>query len=601
MIKLSDATAAHRNILIYLTTDGTTPATGLTFSGAEIQVQANGGAFANFAGTMTEIGNGLYVYQPTAGEIGTLGPFAVRVNKTGARVAVVAEQVVAFDPYDAAGLGLSRVDAATSTRAQPSDVPSAAAVAAAVAAPSAATIASAVGDLALSAHTTTGSLGKALGDASTAAATTATNLDAKISSRLAPTVAARTLDVSATGEAGMDLANVGSPTTTLNLSGVTIKTATDIATQIAALTIPTAAQNAIAVVDQNMLSHTSAGTVGECLANSKAAAAITTSNLDVAVSSRLAPTVAARTLDVSATGEAGIDWANIGSPTTSVGLSGTTVKTATDVATQATNIQSRLPTALDASGNMMAQVKGMDTDTVTAAAVKADAITEIQTGLATSAAVGSVQTDTTLLLARLSSTRAGLLDNLDVAISTRAAASDLVTLAAAIATIDSEIDALTTAVASVQSDTDDIQSQLATNLDAAVSTRAAASAVTSVQADTTSLLSRLTSTRATKLDFLDVAISSRAAQTTLASLAIAVGALPSADAITTAVWAFAHESGRTAKGVLARMDALMTGKATGLLGALARLYRADGTTIAWQAAQDVEAGTRDAATNLSGD
>jgi hypothetical protein len=40
----------------------------------------------------------------------------------------------------------------------------------------------------------------------------------------------------------------------------------------------------------------------------------------------LQPTVAARTLDVSATGEAGIDWANIGSPTTAVNLSGTSTK-----------------------------------------------------------------------------------------------------------------------------------------------------------------------------------------------------------------------------------------------------------------------------------
>jgi hypothetical protein len=44
---------------------------------------------------------------------------------------------------------------------------------------------------------------------------------------LQPTVAGRTLDVSAGGEAGIDLANVGSPTTTLNLSGTTIKAVTD--------------------------------------------------------------------------------------------------------------------------------------------------------------------------------------------------------------------------------------------------------------------------------------------------------------------------------------------------------------------------------------
>jgi len=46
-------------------------------------------------------------------------------------------------------------------------------------------------------------------------------------------------------------------------------------------------------------------------------------------SAALKPTVAGRTLDVSATGEAGMDWANVGSPTTSVTLSGTTVGTTT--------------------------------------------------------------------------------------------------------------------------------------------------------------------------------------------------------------------------------------------------------------------------------
>jgi len=46
---------------------------------------------------------------------------------------------------------------------------------------------------------------------------------------LKPTTAGRTLDVSATGEAGIDLANVGSPTTTLNLSGTTISTSQAVA------------------------------------------------------------------------------------------------------------------------------------------------------------------------------------------------------------------------------------------------------------------------------------------------------------------------------------------------------------------------------------
>lgn len=45
----------------------------------------------------------------------------------------------------------------------------------------------------------------------------------------------------------------------------------------------------------------------------------------------LKPTTAGRTLDVSAGGEAGLDWANIGSPTTAQTLSDTTVGTATTI------------------------------------------------------------------------------------------------------------------------------------------------------------------------------------------------------------------------------------------------------------------------------
>ena len=46
---------------------------------------------------------------------------------------------------------------------------------------------------------------------------------------LKPTTSGRTLDVSSGGEAGIDLANVGSPTATLNLSGTTISTSQTVA------------------------------------------------------------------------------------------------------------------------------------------------------------------------------------------------------------------------------------------------------------------------------------------------------------------------------------------------------------------------------------
>lgn len=98
---------------------------------------------------------------------------------------------------------------------------------------------------------------------------------------LYPTTLGRTLDVSTTGEAGIDFGNIGSPTTTVNLSGTTIKAVTDAttvgtinsgvitATSIAADAITAAKlaadvglEIADAVWDEAMSGHTTAGTYG---------------------------------------------------------------------------------------------------------------------------------------------------------------------------------------------------------------------------------------------------------------------------------------------------------------------------------------------------
>lgn len=116
----------------------------------------------------------------------------------------------------------------------------------------------------------------------------------------------------------------------------------------------------------------------------------------------LRPTTAGRTLDVSATGEAGVDWANVGSPTTTLNLSGTTVKTATDIETDTQDIQGRLPAALisgrmdsnlQAAANNVITSSVIATDAIGAAQIAADAIgsselatsavAEIQSGLST--------------------------------------------------------------------------------------------------------------------------------------------------------------------------------------------------------------------------
>lgn len=72
-------------------------------------------------------------------------------------------------------------------------------------------------------------------------------------------------------------------------------------------------------------------------------------------------------------------------------------------------------------------------------------------------------------------------------------------------------------------------------------------------------------------------------------------------AIAGAIWGYAHEAGRTAKGVLVRLDALMTGKMTGARSSIARFFRPDGTTEAIKATQNIAAGTRDAASTITGD
>lgn len=95
------------------------------------------------------------------------------------------------------------------------------------------------------------------------------------------------------------------------------------------------------------------------------------------------PTTTGRSILTAADGSVAPDWANVKSPTTTVNLSGTTVKTATDVETDTADIQTRLPAALS-SGRMDSSVGAMASDVITDTALANSAITEIQAGLADS-------------------------------------------------------------------------------------------------------------------------------------------------------------------------------------------------------------------------
>lgn len=88
----------------------------------------------------------------------------------------------------------------------------------------------------------------------------------------------------------------------------------------------------------------------------------------------LIPTTAGRTLDVSATGEAGVDWANVGSPTTSLALTGTTIATATNL--------TNAPTSGDFTATMktsLSTAAGSANPSVLSAGYVGDIATQAQT------------------------------------------------------------------------------------------------------------------------------------------------------------------------------------------------------------------------------
>lgn len=150
------------------------------------------------------------------------------------------------------------------------------------------------------------------------------------------------------------------------------------------------------------------------------------------------------------------------------------------------DIQTRLPAAL-VGGRMDSSVGAMAANVITAASIAALALTgkgDWVTVLVDTAGV-------TTLLARLTAIRAGLLDNIDAAVSSRS------TYAGA------DTAGTTTLLARVSA----ARALLLDNLDANISSRSTYAGADT--AGTTALVARITALRAAALDLLDVAISSR--------------------------------------------------------------------------------------------
>lgn len=103
--------------LLFLLIASSDHITGLTGASPTVTISKNGGAFASPSGAVTEIANGWYKVAGNATDTNTAGPIALHATAaSGDPFDDVVALVVAYDPQDATALGLSRIDAAISSR-----------------------------------------------------------------------------------------------------------------------------------------------------------------------------------------------------------------------------------------------------------------------------------------------------------------------------------------------------------------------------------------------------------------------------------------------------------------------------------------------------
>lgn len=121
LIKLNEGLAVRRTV--YFTAINTADDTAYTgaLAGADIQISKAGASEADSLGTATHIATGMYKYVFDTTEVDTVGELSMRLTKTGVYNDVRTINIVAFDPYAAADLGLTNLDEAVSSRLATTD------------------------------------------------------------------------------------------------------------------------------------------------------------------------------------------------------------------------------------------------------------------------------------------------------------------------------------------------------------------------------------------------------------------------------------------------------------------------------------------------
>lgn len=178
--------------------------------------------------------------------------------------------------------------------------------------------------------------------------------------------------------------------TTESTAGITFSADFDSVTGLNNVNVDTSADGTFYSAGSNFFGVLTAGTVGGVSAIGYVLFGFSISNR-----SGLRPTTAGRTLDVSATGEAGIDWANIGAPTTSQNLSGTTISTAQVAASVAGNVGGNVTGSVGSvAGNVGGNVGGSVGSVI--APVTAGTVSD-KTGYALSSAGNNAAADALLI------------------------------------------------------------------------------------------------------------------------------------------------------------------------------------------------------------
>lgn len=234
-------------------------------------------------------------------------------------------------------------------------------------------------------------------------------------SAVMPTVAARTLDVSATGEAGVDWANVGSPTTALALTGTTIATTqkvdletikTNPVVNAGTVTFPTTATLASTTNITAGTITTVSGNVNGSVGSVTGAVGSVTGNVGGNVTGSVGSVVGAVG---SVTGAVGSVTGAVGSVTGNVGgnVTGSVGSVVGAVGSVTGNVGGNVTGSVGSVATGGIAAASFAANAINAAALAADAVTEIQSGLSTLDAAG-VRTAVGLASANLDTQLAAL-------------------------------------------------------------------------------------------------------------------------------------------------------------------------------------------------